>query len=387
MGKNRYSSEIKWAVVKDKLSGQFTNQQIMEKYNIKNVSQIKTWMKWYRENQLYRFDQPIGKQYSFGHGPDNVSKEEKVNRQMEQLKMENEILKKVFGNRRGVEKGVALYLVERLRKKYTVTSVLSILQIARSTYYRWVSEGILPKSQVEDAIISLCTETLFGYGHRKIRELLQRQYGMKRNRNTVQRIMQKYHLQCRVKRKRKWKSQGESVIIAPNILNRDFIAIHPNSKWVTDITYIQYGPRTLYLSTMMDLYNNEVVAYTLDDHQQTALVLDTLRTSLEKRNHPKGVLIHSDQGAVYSSYAYQKELETKEIISSMSRRGNCFDNAVIEFFHSSLKSEEFMYTKFNSISEKDVRQRIDCYIKYYNEERIQEKLGYHAPKAFGRMTA
>ncbi|SDD71584.1 Transposase and inactivated derivatives [Terribacillus halophilus] len=94
MQKNRYSAETKWAVVKDKLSGKFTNQQIMEKYNIKNVSQIKTWMKWYRENQLHRFDQPIGKQYSFGHGPEYASKEEKANRQIEHLKMENEILKK-----------------------------------------------------------------------------------------------------------------------------------------------------------------------------------------------------------------------------------------------------------------------------------------------------
>ena len=280
-----------------------------------------------------------------------------------------------------------MYLIERLRKKYTVTSVLSILQVARSTYYRWVSEGIRKKSQVEKAVISLCTETSFRYGHRKIRKLLQRQYDIKRNRNTVQRIMQKYQLQCRVKRKRKWKSQGESVIIAPNILNRNFTAIYPNLKWVTDITYIQYGPRTLYLSTIMDLYNNEVVAYTLDDHQQTSLILDTLRAALEKRNSPKGVLVHSDQGSVYSSYAYQKELGIRNLTSSMSRRGNCWDNAVIESFHSSLKSEEFIFTKFNSLSEKDVRQRIDRYIKYYNEERIQEKLGYHAPKTFGSMSA
>ncbi|MBB6601760.1 IS3 family transposase [Bacillus sp. FSL M8-0266] len=235
--------------------------------------------------------------------------------------------------------------------------------------------------------MSLCTETSFRYGHRKIRKLLQHQYAIKRNRNTVQRIMQKYHLQCRVKRKRNWKSQGESVIIAPNILNRNFTAIHPNLKWVTDITYIQYGPRTLYLSTIMDLYNNEVVAYTLDDHQQTSLILDTLRIALEKRNLPKGVLVHSDQGSVYSLYAYQKELGARDLTSSMSRRGNCWDNAVIESFHSSLKSEEFMFTKFNSISEKDVRQRIDHYIKYYNEEHIQEKLGYHAPKTFGSMSA
>lgn len=94
MGKNVYSSQTKWAVVKDKMSGELTNQEIMEKYGIKNVSQIKTWMKWYRENEIHRFDQPIGKQYSYGLGPDNVSEEEKKDRQFTHLKQENEILKK-----------------------------------------------------------------------------------------------------------------------------------------------------------------------------------------------------------------------------------------------------------------------------------------------------
>ncbi|TDQ41234.1 transposase InsO family protein [Aureibacillus halotolerans] len=275
-----------------------------------------------------------------------------------------------------------------MRQKHTVTNILTVLKVPKSTYYRWASEGIPPLSTVEEAVISLCTETSFRYGHRKIRKLLQRQYGMIRNRNTVQRIMQKFHLQCKVKRKRKWTSQGESIIVAPNLLNRDFMAIKPNTKWVTDITYIQYGPRTLYLSTIMDLYNNEIVAYSLEDHQQTSLVLDTLRKAVASRNDPKGVILHSDQGSVYTSYAYQQEIaEELELISSMSRRGNCWDNAVIESFHSSLKSEEFMYTKFNSISEKEVIERIDHYLKYYNEERIQEKLGYHAPKEYGSMVA
>lgn len=94
MGKNVYSSETKWAVVRDKMSGQLTTKEIMEKYGIKNVSQIKTWMKWYRENEIHRFDQPIGKQYSYGHGPDFKSETEKKDTQMAHLKMENEILKK-----------------------------------------------------------------------------------------------------------------------------------------------------------------------------------------------------------------------------------------------------------------------------------------------------
>jgi putative transposase len=242
-------------------------------------------------------------------------------------------------------------------------------------------------STYEETIISLCVKTKYRYGHRKITQLLKRKYQIKLNRNTVQRIMQKHHLQCRVKPKRKWKSQGESVIIAPNLLQRNFTAALPNQKWVTDITYIQYGSSTLYLSTIMDLYNNQIVSYKLYTHQQIPLVVDTLKKALEVRGNPKGVIIHSDQGSVYTSYAYQNLVKEKNLVSSMSRRGNCWDNAVIESFHSNLKSEEFQYVKFNSMSLDKVRESVDQYIKYYNEERIQEKLGYHTPIEYGSMAA
>lgn len=239
----------------------------------------------------------------------------------------------------------------------------------------------------EKAIISLCEKTNYRYGHRKIKHLLQRRYQISLHRNTVQRIMQKHHLQCRVKPKRKWKSQGQPIIVAPNLLQREFTAVLPNKKWVTDITYIQYGSSTLYLSTIMDLFNNQIVAYKLYTHQQTSLVTDTLKAALNSRETPKGVIVHCDQGSVYTSYAYQQLIKESRLVSSMSRRGNCWDNAVIESFHSNLKSEEFQYVKFNSMSINKVREKIDQYIKYYNEERIQEKLGYHTPIEFGSMAA
>ncbi len=177
------------------------------------------------------------------------------------------------------------------------------------------------------------------------------------------------------------------MIVAPNLLQREFYAIKPNQKWVTDITYIQYGPNTLYLSTIMDLFNNQIVAYKIYTHQQIPLVVDTLNEALQKRGNPKGVIIHSDQGTVYTSYAYQNLIKEKNLVSSMSRRGNCWDNAVIESFHSNLKSEEFQYVKFNSLSLEEVKERVDEFMRYYNEERIQEKLGYHTPKEFGNMAA
>ncbi|QKS71614.1 IS3 family transposase [Paenalkalicoccus suaedae] len=386
MGKNVYSNEVKWAVVKEKMSGQLTNREIMDKYEVKNVSQIKTWMKWYRENQIHRFDQPIGKQYTYGLGPEDSSVE-KNDRKMKHLTQENEILKKVFGDRKGAEKEIVLQLVQKLRRKYTVSAILSVLNVPRSTYYRWASAEPVTLSKEEKTMIYLCKKTKYRYGHRKIKELLKRDYHIKLHRNTVQRMMQKHHLQCRVKKKRKWKSQGESVIVAPHLLQRAFHASRPNQKWVTDITYIQYGADTLYLSTIMDLFNNQIVAYKLYTHQQIPLVMDTLTDALEKRGHPTGVMIHSDQGSVYSSYAYQNLMKEKHLISSMSRRGNCWDNAVIESFHSNLKSEEFQYVKFNSLSMEAVKERIDQFMKYYNEERIQEKLGYHTPIEFGEMAA
>jgi transposase InsO family protein len=242
-------------------------------------------------------------------------------------------------------------------------------------------------SKKEKAIITLCEETKYRYGHRKIKKLLKRKYMIELNRNTVQRIMQKHHLQCRVKPKCKWKTQGESVIIAPNILQRDFTASRPNQKWVTDITYIQYGSSTMYLSTILDVYNNQIVSYKLYTHQQTPLVIDTLKEALEARGNPKGIIIHTDQGSVYTSYSYQNFIKENNLVSSMSRRGNYWDNAVIESFHSNLKSEGFQYIKFNSMSLEKVREQVDQYMKYYNEERIQEKLGYHTPIEFGNMAA
>ncbi|AQQ54000.1 transposase [Planococcus lenghuensis] len=276
--------------------------------------------------------------------------------------------------------------METYRETYTVTAILSALSVARSNYYRWLAEGVADALTFEEeAIIALCKKTKYRLGHRKIKKRLKKEYKIDRHRNTVQRIMQKHNLQCRVKPKRKWKSQGESVIVAPDLLQRNFMASAPNEKWVTDITYIQYGSSTLYLSTILDLFNNEIVAYKLDDHQQTALVTDTLKAALEARGNPEGVIIHSDQGSVYTSFAYQDLVKQAHLVSSMSRRGNCWDNAVIESFHSSIKSEEFQFVRFNSLRNIEVAAKVKDYIQYYNEERILEKLGYLTPKEFGAM--
>lgn len=188
-----------------------------------------------------------------------------------------------------MDKRVVVQIVGELRKRYSLTAILKVLEVPRSTYYRWLKGFEGYKNEHENLIIEICKATNYRNGHRKIRAILERQYQVRLNRNTVQKIMQKHHLQCKVKPKRKWKSQGESEVIAPNILKRNFTASKPNEKWVTDITYIQYGSETLYLSTIMDLFNNEIVAYKLYNHQQTPLVVDTVVEAQNNRNQPKGL--------------------------------------------------------------------------------------------------
>lgn len=277
-------------------------------------------------------------------------------------------------------------LVEMFKSKYPISLICEILDVSRATYYRWKKKS-WESSPLEKLILSICKEFKYRVGHRMVKDLLRKDYHIKLNRNTVQKIMQKYNIQCRVKPKRQSYISGEARHVVPNILERNFLAEGPNQKWVTDITYLPYGEKMLYLSTIMDLYNNEILAYRVSDKQDVSLVLDTLDAACNGRE-TYGVILHSDQGSQYTSYKFQEKAKEKGIITSMSRKGNCLDNAVIESFHSSLKSEEFGDTQQrvhlpNSI----VLEKVQSYIYYYNYIRPFKKLNCHTPVEFRSMAA
>ena len=187
--------------------------------------------------------------------------------------------------------------------------------------------------------------------------------------------MKKYDLLSEIRRRRKWIQMGQQVHKYENLLKRDFHTDRPNAKWVTDISYIHTSQGVLYLSMIRDLYDNSVVAYKTSSHQTVNLVLDTIRLALkqEKKRVTAELQLHSDQGFQYTSQAYFDLTQEYGITPSMSRRGNCYDNAMAENFFSILKTECIYRQRLDSFEQ--ANRLIDDFIYFYNHERIQLKTG------------
>lgn len=280
-----------------------------------------------------------------------------------------------------MEPKIFIDLANSMKGKVSINKLCSLFQISRSSYYRWSSKSNLGElTELELQIKNLCFKNKFRYGYRKIAALLNRTTAI--SKNTVQRIMQKYGWTCKVKIKKR-KKIGQPFKVFENKLNRKFYSEKRFKKLVTDITYLPFGRKQLYLSSIMDLYNGEIVAYSIGEKQDVSFVLDTLN-QLPKTTD---CLLHSDQGSVYTSYSYQKEISRKRITMSMSRKGTPSDNACIESFHASLKSETFYLEEFNYEPTSIVIQTVIDYIKYYNKTRIQQKLGYKSPIEYRKSTA
>ena len=212
------------------------------------------------------------------------------------------------------------------------------------------------------------------YGYRRMWLWLENQ-GIHHNPKTVLRVMKKYGALAAIRRRRKWVQMGQQVHKYENLLNRDFHADRPNAKWVTDISYIHTGQGVLYLSMIRDLYDNSIVAYKTASQQTVNLVLDTIRlaTRNEKKWAAGELQLHSDQGFQYTSQAYFQLTKQYGITPSMSRRGNCYDNAMAENFFSILKTECVYRQKIATFQQ--ARELIDEFVYFYNHERIQLKTG------------
>ena len=247
----------------------------------------------------------------------------------------------------------------------------SFFQVSRSGYYAYLrrKENTADASLVQ--LIRQCHEgTDHTYGYRRIGLWLDRR-GYHVNHKKIYRIMQKYGLFSEVRRKRKYQQMSDQLHRYPNLLNREFTANRPNEKWVTDISYIGTKQGTLYLSVIRDLFDNSIVAYKTGTEQTINLVLQTVHSAQVKEAVAAELQLHSDQGFQYTSHAYFALTRDYGITPSMSRRGNCYDNAMAENFFGILKAECLRRHKPQSIAH--AKQLIDNFIFFYNHERIQLK--------------
>lgn len=262
--------------------------------------------------------------------------------------------------------------IQRHADKYPVKQMCEFFEVSRSGYYAFLKRPSV--NSAEDALaqqISQCQrETSCTYGYRRVCIWLER-HGLRANHKAVLRIMNKYGLLAQIRRRRKYHQMSDQLHRYPNLLNRDFNSERPNEKWVTDISYIKTPQGTLYLSMIRDLFDESIVAYQMGTEQSVNMVLNTIRAAKEKEVVTGELQLHSDQGFQYTSHAYFNLTQKYGITPSMSRRGNCYDNAMAENFFSILKTECIRRCKPKTINE--ARFLIENYIHFYNHERIQLK--------------
>lgn len=264
------------------------------------------------------------------------------------------------------------------------------LKLNRSNYYEWFThedyrlESRIIKQKLLEEIKLEHSNSKQRYGSMKITKVLKNK-GIKCGHNLVAKLMHKNKLKSVVSQKFKATTNSKhNLEVFDNVLDRQFIVPKPNYAWVSDITYISTNKGWLYLATVIDLYSNQVIGYSMSARMNKQLVITALEKALKSRNYPSGVIVHSDRGSQYASKAYKVVLNLHGLIGSMSRKGNCWDNAIAENFFGIIKKEYINQTKFETRNE--ARLGIFDYIDgWYNIRRIHSKLGYLTPIEFNNL--
>jgi putative transposase len=279
--------------------------------------------------------------------------------------------------------------IKQYKSEFPVVVMCQVLEVSESGYYAWLKRPIC-QHQREDAQIKQEIQQIFSihqgrYGSPRIHRDL-RDQGRSISRKRVARLMREGELSARHKRRRVLTTKRDLTHpVAPNLLNREFTAKDPNKKWVTDITYIPTGQGWLYLTVILDLYSRMVVGWSMSGNCDEELVERALDQALARRRPDPGRLHHSDRGSQYTSQAYQVRLEQAGILVSMSRKGNCWDNAAMESFFGSFKDECIGNSIYGSHEE--ARLAIFTYLEvYYNRIRRHSTLGYVSPFIYEQCT-
>jgi putative transposase len=262
-----------------------------------------------------------------------------------------------------------------------LAALLKLAGIPRSTFYSILSRLDRPDrhASLREAIREICAEHQGRYGYRRV-TLDLRERGLIANHKLVMKLMKEEQLTCQVRMKKYRSYRGEIGKVAPDLIQRDFSATAPNQKWTTDITEFSLFGSTLYLSPILDMFNSEIVDYTISDRPVFKQVTDMVKAAFSKIPDRTNLIFHSDQGWQYQHRDYQKMLQDKGVRQSMSRKGNCLDNSIIENFFGLLKSELLYLQDFESLEH--FKRELVEYIDYYNNRRIKLKLKGMSPVKF-----
>ncbi len=270
---------------------------------------------------------------------------------------------------------------------YPVALLCQVLEVSRAGFYAWGTRAPAARSQQDQrlavSVAAIHAESRGRYGSPRVHAELRAQ-GQRSGRKRVARLMREQGLRARVRHRYRCTTDcGHGLAIKGNLLQRRFTVAAPNTRWATDITYLWTLEGWLYLAVIVDLFSRRVVGWSMREGLERQLALDALRMAVAERKPPRGLLHHSDRGSQYASHEYQQALTAHGIESSMSRSGNCWDNAVAESFFASLKMELVYRTTWSTRAQ--ARAQVFEYIEvFYNRRRRHSALGYQSPEEFER---
>ena len=271
--------------------------------------------------------------------------------------------------------------IRQQMKAYPVTVLCRVMRVSRSGFYdylhRYRSAPSMDALLLNNQIKAVFRQSRSSYGSRRIVKHLQSE-GRQIGRYRVRRLMRELGLEARQPRRYKVTTDSRhSFPVAPNILNRQFDVAEPDRVWTADITYVWTLAGWLYLAVVMDLFSRQIIGWAMAKNIKKQLVMDALSMALWRRKPAAGLLHHSDRGSQYACHDYQKLLSDWHMVPSMSRKGDCWDNAPTERFFRSLKSERLDYCRFTD--RKAAKMEILDYITFYNSSRLHSTLGYRSP--------
>ncbi|WP_148784951.1 IS3 family transposase [Escherichia coli] len=383
--KRSYSPEDKLCVVLYALGHSESLPRVAARFNIPSHNTVKNWIKGYRKsgNEAFirrRKEKCMTRSDDTHENEANMTPEEMKN-ELRYLRAENAYLKAMQEHlleKKPPGAGEKTKVIRSLRCGHCQSDLLKAAGLARSTlYYQLSLQKAKDKyADVKQLIASIFHEHRGCYGYRRIHCELQKR-GLKFSGKTVRKLMQQLGLKSPVRLKKYRSDRGNMGLAAENILQRQFKAEAPCEKWVTDITEFRAGGQKLYLSPILDLFNGEIVAWETACRPTEELVKRMLNKGLESLAEGEKPLLHSDQGWHYRIKSYQSDLADKGLVQSMSRKGNCLDNAVMENFFGHLKEEIYYRRDYRNVEE--LENAVNEYITYWNQKRIKLSLGGLSP--------